>query len=112
VGLVGAAAWPLAARAQQRERVRRIGMLMGWSDTDSEARSWFTAFVQGLAQFGWVDGGNVRIEQWWLNADIDRAEALAKELVAQQPDVILTGSREPGAHAEKAANPSMMAYSY
>jgi putative tryptophan/tyrosine transport system substrate-binding protein len=90
-GLGGAAVWPLSARAQV-ERVRRIGVLMGWSESDAENRSWLAAFVRGLAQFGWVDGGNVRIEQRWANADIDRARAFAKELVELRPDVILTST--------------------
>jgi ABC-type uncharacterized transport system substrate-binding protein len=65
---------------------------MGWTDIDPELRSWFAAFVEGLAQSGWADGVNVRIEQLWMNADAARARAFAKELMDLQPDVILTGS--------------------
>jgi putative ABC transport system substrate-binding protein len=95
-GLGGAASapalWPLAARAQQGERVRRIGVLMGWSENDPEARFNFAAFVLRMAQLGWVEGRNLRIDQRWTNADVDRARAFAKELVALAPDVILAGT--------------------
>ena len=87
-----AAAWPLAARAQQQARIRRIGVLLGWSERDPQFQSWFAAFVQELARLGWIVGANVQIEQRWTNADIERAQSMAKELVALQPDVILTGT--------------------
>jgi putative ABC transport system substrate-binding protein len=93
ITLVGSAAgaWPLAARAQV-ERVRRIGILMGWSEGDPEYRVRVDAVVQGLAQLGWVEGRNVRFDVRWTNGDVGRAQALAKELVALQPDVIVAGS--------------------
>jgi putative ABC transport system substrate-binding protein len=87
-------AWPLAARAQQGERVRHVGVLLGWSESDPQFRSWFAVFVQELAQLGWANGGNVRIEQRWTNADINRARPLAKELVQLQPDVILVSTTQ------------------
>src|SRR5215472_10848345 len=87
-----AATWPLAARAQQQARIRRIGVLLGWSERDPQFQSWFAAFVQELARLGWIVGANVQIEQRWTNADIERAQSMAKELVALQPDVILTGT--------------------
>jgi hypothetical protein len=80
-----AAAWPLAARGQQLGEIRRVSALMGWSEENPEYRAWFAAFVQGLAQLGWVDGRNVRIDVRWTNADINRARTLAKELVDRQP---------------------------
>ena len=86
-----AAAWPLPVRAQQQNGMRRVGVLMGWSD-DGPFRAQFAAFVERLAQLGWVDGRNVRIDVHWTNADIDRARTLANELTARQPDVILAGS--------------------
>jgi putative tryptophan/tyrosine transport system substrate-binding protein len=89
--LGGAAAWSVEARAQQ-ERVRRVGVLMGWTETDPEFRSWLAAFVQEFARLGWVDGGNVRIDQRWTNYDAARTQRFAKELVELQPDVILTGA--------------------
>ena len=82
------AVWPKAARAQPGERVRRIGALLGWDDADPQ-RGYLAAFVERLGQLGWVDGRGVRIEPRWTNANIQRAGAFAKELVALQPDVIL-----------------------
>jgi putative tryptophan/tyrosine transport system substrate-binding protein len=90
--LAGAATWPIVARAQQGERVRRVGALMGWSETDPEYRSWFAAFVQEFARLGWVDGRNVRIDQRWTDYDAARTLTFAKELVELQPDVILAGT--------------------
>src|SRR6516165_2273340 len=89
----GAAAWPLAARAQQGERMRRLGVLMGWPESDSEARSEFAAFVQELQKLGWADGRNLRIDsRWGMPADPDSMHRFAKELVALQPDLILSQS--------------------
>jgi putative ABC transport system substrate-binding protein len=86
-----AAAWPLAARAQQPEPMRRIGVLMGYAESDSEAQSALAAFVQGLQQLGWADGRNVRIDtRWSIPADADLMQRFAKELVALQPDLILS----------------------
>jgi putative ABC transport system substrate-binding protein len=84
-----AAAWPLAARAQQPERMRRIGVLMGLAADDPEGQARFTAFVQGLQELGWSDGRNVRIETRWGAGDADRIRRYAAELVALAPDVIL-----------------------
>jgi putative ABC transport system substrate-binding protein len=110
-GLGVAAAWPLAARAQQAERMRRIGVLMGWTDVDPEARSWLAAFVEGLREFGWSDGTNVRIEPRWMNADAARARAFARELVELQPDAIVTGSTPATAavHRETSTIPIVFA---
>jgi putative tryptophan/tyrosine transport system substrate-binding protein len=87
-----AAAWPLAARAQQGERLRRIGVLMPSAADDPEFQARMTAFVQGLAQLGWLDGRNVRIETRWGVADADRIRKYATELLALAPDVILANS--------------------
>jgi ABC-type uncharacterized transport system substrate-binding protein len=84
-----AAAWPLAARAQQPERIRRIGVLMPLRADDPEAPARVTAFAQGLQQFGWTDGRNVRIDYRWAAGDADRHRRYAAELVALAPDVIL-----------------------
>src|SRR5215468_7989640 len=89
--LGGAAAWPLVARAQQ-ERVRRIGVLMPSAADDPAFQARMTAFVQGLAQLGWIDGRNVRIDTRWGVADTDRIRKYAAELLALAPDVILTNS--------------------
>jgi putative tryptophan/tyrosine transport system substrate-binding protein len=91
-GFGSTAAWPVVARAQQPAAVRRIGVCLGWSERDPQFNSWLTAFVQGLARLGWMDGVNVLIEQRWTNADIERAQPMAKELVALRPDVILTST--------------------
>jgi putative tryptophan/tyrosine transport system substrate-binding protein len=88
LGSVGAA-WPLLARAQQPERMRRIGVLMPGAADDAEFQARMTAFVQGLAQLGWLDGRNVRIDARWGVADADRSRKYAAELLALAPDVIL-----------------------
>jgi putative tryptophan/tyrosine transport system substrate-binding protein len=92
-----AAAWPLAASAQQGERMRRIGVLMPSAADDEEYQARMTAFLQGLAQLGWFDGRNVRIDTRWAVADADRIRKYAAELVALAPDVILApGSATTG----------------
>src|SRR5947208_3105178 len=84
-----AVAWPFAARAQQGERVRRIGVLMRGSADDSDEQARLTAFLQGLQEWGWSDGRNVRVDVRWSAADPDRRRRYAAELVALSPDVIL-----------------------
>jgi putative tryptophan/tyrosine transport system substrate-binding protein len=90
--LGGAAAWPLAARAQQGERVRRIGVLMGIAADDAAGQARLAAFLQGLAQLGWIDGRNVRIDFRWGGGDAERNRGLAAELVGLAPDVIMAHS--------------------
>jgi len=90
--LGGAAAWPLAARAQQPERMRRIGVLMPNAADDPEYQARMTAFLQELAQLGWIDSRNVRIDSRWGVADADRIRKYAAELVALAPDVIWANS--------------------
>src|SRR5262245_55544670 len=85
----GAAAWPLVARAQQAERVRRIGVLMNVGADDPEGQARIVAFVQGLQQSGWSDGRNVRIDIRWGAGDPERIRKYAAELVALAPDAIL-----------------------
>jgi ABC-type uncharacterized transport system substrate-binding protein len=89
IGLLGGAAtWPLAARAQHGERMRRIGVLMAVAaDTEGQAR--MAAFLQGLQQLGWTDGRNLQIDTRWGAGDADRFRKYAAELVALAPDVIL-----------------------
>ena len=82
--LGGAAVWPLAARAQQGDRVRRIGVLMSSDENDPEQKRRLTAFTQALADLGWTDGRNVRIDLRWGRSDINRIRALAQELVGLQ----------------------------
>jgi putative ABC transport system substrate-binding protein len=92
-GLGGAAAaWPLTARAQQGDRVRRIGMLMAGDENDPAYKSRVSAFTQALADLGWTDGRNARMDLRWGRADINRMRTLAQELVGLQPDIILVSS--------------------
>jgi putative ABC transport system substrate-binding protein len=91
--LGGAAAWPLGARAQQPERMRRIGVLMSLAADDSESQARHAAFLQGLQEFGWTVGRNAEIDYRYAAGDADRIRKYAAELVALAPDVILaTGS--------------------
>jgi putative ABC transport system substrate-binding protein len=86
-----AAGWPLAAGAQQGERVR-IGMLMPFDENDPEGKRRLSAFTQALADLGWTDGRNVRMDVRWGGGDNDRVRALAQELAGSQPDIILTNA--------------------
>ena len=83
-----AAAWPLAARAEQSDRMRRIGVLMGFAESDPTAQSWIAAFQNALAKLGWTEGSNLRIELRWAAADPDKIRSFAKELVDLRPDAI------------------------
>jgi putative ABC transport system substrate-binding protein len=89
--LAGAAtAWPAAARAQQPERMRRIGVLLNYAEESVDGRARSAAFRQGLRELGWTEGNNIKIDyRWNAGGDAERAQALAKELIALQPDVIL-----------------------
>ena len=94
LGVLGsaAAAWPLAARAQQAERVRRIGVLMNVEADDPVAQARLNAFMQGLRQFGWTEGRNVEIDVRWGAPDAERYRKDAAELVAQKLEVVLAAS--------------------
>jgi putative ABC transport system substrate-binding protein len=87
--LGGAAAWPLAAYAQQ-VAARRIGVLMPYDENDPVAKPRISAFTQALADLGWTDGRNVRMDLRWAGADTNRIRALAQDLVGLQPDIIVT----------------------
>jgi len=87
--LGGAAAWPLAARAQQRERVWRIGVLLPFAEDHPVGQARVAAFVQGLRQLGWTDGHNVRIDYRWSAGDSDNIRKFASELIALGPDVVM-----------------------
>src|SRR5262245_7922976 len=84
-----AAAWPLAARAQQPSGTRRIGVLMNVAADDEEGQARIAAFLQALQQLGWTDGRNVRIDHRWAVGDAGRFHMYAKELLALAPDVVL-----------------------
>jgi ABC-type uncharacterized transport system substrate-binding protein len=90
--LGGAATWPLAARTQQPERVRRIGVLMASAADDSENQARMAAFLQGLAQLGWTDGRNVRIDTRWATTNADDLRRHAAELAALAPDVLVAAT--------------------
>jgi putative ABC transport system substrate-binding protein len=90
--LGGAAVWPLAAHAQQGDRVRRIGVLVPGDENDPVWKTRLSAFTQALAGLGWGDGRNVRMDLRWGGGDINRVRALAKELVGLQPDIILVST--------------------
>src|SRR5262249_33850216 len=94
ISLLGgaAAAWPLAARAQQPDRTRRIGVLMAYAEGDREARAWIAAFRQELQKFGWTEDRSIRIEIRWATTDEALLQRFAKELIALQPDLILSSS--------------------
>ena len=96
--LGGAAAWPVAARAQQPDRMRLIGVLMAYAESDSTAQSWLAAFRAALAKLGWTEGSNLRIEVRWSAADADAMRKLAKELVDLRPNAIF-GVTTPVIHA-------------
>ena len=96
--LGGAAAWPLAARAQQSERKRRIGVLMAHAESDAEFHDYLSAFRDGLQKLGWTEGRNIQIESRWGALDDGEArQRSAKELIALRPDVILTQNTPPTA---------------
>ena len=87
-----AAAWPLAARAQQTERVRRIGVLTSFASDDPAEQTHVLAFARALAQSGWIEGRNARIDIRWGAGDPERIRRYAGELVALAPDVILAAT--------------------
>jgi putative ABC transport system substrate-binding protein len=91
-GLGSAAVWPLLARAQQDSRVRRVGVLMPYDENDPVTKLRLSAFTQALADLGWIDGRNVRMDLRWAGDGTNRIQALAQELVGLQPDIILTNS--------------------
>ena len=92
LGGAAAVAWPLAARAQQPERVRRIGVLMASAADDLESQARIAAFLQGLQQLGWADGRNVRIDTRWATTDADDIRRHAAELAALAPDVLVAAT--------------------
>src|SRR4051794_26959510 len=96
IALLGGAAavWPLATRAQQPNRMQRIGVLIEYAENDPEGQSRLVPFREGLRKLGWADGGNVRIDYRWGAGDPDRIRVFAAELVGLTPDVIL-GSGGP-----------------
>ena len=107
ITLIGGAAatWPLAARAQQAERMRRIGVLMNPAAADPESTARVTAFAQGLQELGWTVGRNLRIDTRWIAGDTDRARKYSAELVALPSDVIVPTASEPWGHCSRRPGP-------
>ena len=87
-----AAAWPVAARAEQSEQMRRIGVLMNTGADESESQARLAAFMQGLQELGWAAGRNLRIDYRWSPGDLAHLRKDAEQLVALRPEVILLGS--------------------
>jgi ABC-type uncharacterized transport system substrate-binding protein len=99
ISLLGsAAAWPIAAHAQQLERMRRIGVLLGLAETDPQGQTTLTTLLQALQQSGWIDGRNVRIDYRWGGSYFEDLRKYAAELVTLGPDVLVaTGGATIGA---------------
>jgi putative tryptophan/tyrosine transport system substrate-binding protein len=89
--LGSAAAWPFAARAQQPDQMRRIGVLMAHAESDPEGQAFVDAFRAGLQKLGWTEGRNIRIDTRWA-AEVELMQGFAKELIALQPDLILANN--------------------
>jgi len=96
-----AVAWPRAARAQQADRMRRVGVLVSRIADDPEEQARLAAFVQGLQELGWTEGRNVRIDYRWAAGDADRSRTYAAELVALAPDVIVAAGSQSVAALEQ-----------
>jgi putative ABC transport system substrate-binding protein len=91
-GLGALATGPLAARAQQGDRIGRVGVLMAFDETDPEGKARFSGFTQRLAELGWTGGRNLCVDVRWAASNVDRMRVFAKELVGLKPDVILANS--------------------
>jgi ABC transporter substrate binding protein len=100
-GLGSAAAWPMVGRAQQGDRVRRIGVLRAGDGQDPELKRPYSTFTQAFADLGWTDGRNVRMDLRFGGGDINRMRALAQELVGLQPDIIMTGGNAATAAVQR-----------
>jgi putative tryptophan/tyrosine transport system substrate-binding protein len=101
-GLGGAAAWSAVGRAQQANRVRRLGVLMSYAENDPEQKTYLAELTDGLAKLGWTDGGNLHMDVRWVAGDVDRVQFHARELVDLQPDVILAVATPPTAAFQRA----------
>jgi putative tryptophan/tyrosine transport system substrate-binding protein len=89
-----AASWPLVAQAQQSERMRRIGVLMGYPEGEPDAQANVTALLEGLQSLGWVEGRNIRIDIRWAGGDPEKARTFARELIGMTPDLILPSTNQ------------------
>ncbi|MGB6283449.1 MAG: hypothetical protein WBG18_03355 [Xanthobacteraceae bacterium] len=102
-GIAGSATWSLAARAQQPEKLRRIGVLMSFAAEDTVAQARLAEFQQALQQLGWTDGRNVRIDVRWSASEPERIRKYAAELVSFTPDIILASASPAVAALQQAA---------
>src|SRR5712672_3226019 len=100
--LGGAAAWPLAALAQQLERMRRMGVLWAFRENAPEASALLSGLTQGLSELGWIDGRNLRMDLRWAGDSVEQMQLFAKDLVGLQPDVIHTTSTPATAALQRA----------
>ena len=100
--LGGAAGWPMAAWALEADRMRRVGVLIGFPENDKEAQSRVAAFQQGFKELAWTEGSNVRIDYRWAGSNLDRLQLYAAELLALTPDVVLTANTLTLATLQKA----------
>jgi putative tryptophan/tyrosine transport system substrate-binding protein len=91
-GIAASAAWPLAAQAQQSARMRRIGVLMGYAETDREGQAFVAALREELQRLGWMNGRNLQIDFRWASSDLEAMQRFAKELISLQPDLILSNN--------------------
>ena len=105
ISLLGgaAAAWPMAARGQQPERMRRIGVLINLTADDPQSQARIAVLLNGLQQFGWAEGLNIRIDYRWGSGDVNRLRNYAAELIALAPDVVLAGGSEAAATFQQAS---------
>jgi putative tryptophan/tyrosine transport system substrate-binding protein len=101
-GIVGSAVWPIVAHAQQPDRMRRIGVLMGFAESDREGQAFVAAFREGLQKLGWAEGRNVQIDIRWGVADAASSRRYAAEILALAPDVIVTGASAATAAVQEA----------
>src|SRR5262245_46620426 len=90
--VASAVVWPLSGHAQQADRIRRIGVLMPFSEADAEGKLELAGFAHQLQDLGWTDGRNLRIDYRWAAGNSERMQTLAKELIALQPDVLFCRS--------------------
>jgi putative tryptophan/tyrosine transport system substrate-binding protein len=96
--------WPLAVRAQQPERMRRIGVLMAYAEDNPDGKPRLAAFAQSLQELGWIDGRNIRIDYRWSAGDAERTRKYAAELISLTPDVILAGNTSTVGPLQQATN--------
>jgi putative ABC transport system substrate-binding protein len=103
LGVLGsaAAAWPAVARAQQASPVRRIGILMGGAEGDSQSEAGLAALTTALRQLGWTDGQNIRIDIRWASGNVERMKAFAKELVGLPSDLLVAHTTQPVAALQR-----------